>query len=279
MTDRGRKGMKTVQGTGRSYQLVQKTKRKDIDGVIYLVAGEKDLWVKLLKDKSAEKEREVRSQITNGYGTFFDIPLDIVTDSGGFIGYTFKGDEMDVVQPKAETVPASKKQKRKTEKKQSTAASVFNDSYIEEPMKKNRIFDSAGNSMITIIGLLVWGLLLFSLNYFWLDSIIWEKFSGNMNEQHMQGCVAFSMHGIIPGIIGAALIFKIMKKMLNKSVSVMMAVILETGIYLASVLFSDILIGMIVGIIIAVVGTVQEYMGTIVVIIVCILILKEIVRK
>ena len=55
--------MKTVQGIYRQYQLVEKTKRKDLDGVVYLVAGERNLWVKLLKDKSSTKREQINSLI------------------------------------------------------------------------------------------------------------------------------------------------------------------------------------------------------------------------
>ena len=55
--------MKVVQGNYRQYQLVDKTRKKDIDGIRYLIAGERNLWAKLLRDKSETKKAEIYNLI------------------------------------------------------------------------------------------------------------------------------------------------------------------------------------------------------------------------
>lgn len=269
--------MKTVQGTGRSYQLVQKTKRKDIDGVIYLVAGEKDLWVKLLKDKSSQKEMEVRSQITNGYGSFFDIPLDIVMDSSGFLGYTFKGQEMDVVPVKEENVTMSHKQVPKLVRDTSNnRASAFDNSY---QLKKKDTSNTVNNRIITLLGLFMCGLLLFSLNYFWLNGNIWKKVGRYIGYNNAQGCVTFSLHGIVPGIVGIGIIINTMKQVVSRPVHVGKAVTMEIAIFFISVILADFFIALLVVVITAAVGTVQEYMSTIIMVIAVVFIVKGLLKK
>ena len=106
--------MKTVQGVYRQYQLVDKTKKKDLDGVVYLVAGERSLWVKLLKDRSAAKKNEIMGLISIGASAGFEKPLEIVNDSKGFAGYTFRGPEMEIVPEKA--VQDKRKKQKKNDK-------------------------------------------------------------------------------------------------------------------------------------------------------------------
>lgn len=93
--------MKTVWGDSQQYQLVRKTRRDDIDGTHYLVAGKEDLWIKLLKDRSPERERSVRKMIETGKGRQLEKPLEVVRDEKGFAGYTFKGPKMQVVPEKS----------------------------------------------------------------------------------------------------------------------------------------------------------------------------------
>ena len=65
--------MKVVQGNYRQYQLVDKTRKKDIDGIRYLIAGERNLWAKLLRDKSETKKAEIYNLITRNGSTGFEM--------------------------------------------------------------------------------------------------------------------------------------------------------------------------------------------------------------
>ena len=93
--------MKVVQGNYRQYQLVDKTRKKDIDGIRYLIAGERNLWAKLLRDKSETKKAEIYNLITRNGSTGFERPIELLTDEKGkFVGYTFYGPDMDIVPEK-----------------------------------------------------------------------------------------------------------------------------------------------------------------------------------
>lgn len=274
--------MKTVQGTNRSYQLVKKTKRKDIDGVIYLVAGEKDIWVKLLKDKSPQKEVEVREQIRNGYGNLFDIPLDVVMDASGFLGYTFTGQEMDVVPVKEENITVTHKPKTKPGFDRSNIKSknvVNNDPINNYQFKREDTFDYWHNGIITLLGLLVCGLLLFSMNYFWLNLVIWQQIANYIGYNLAQGCLTFSLKGIVPGIVGVAVIITVMKRIPGQSLHIVNVLVIELFAFLIGVLAADVCIALLVVIMTAVIGTVQEYMSTIIMVIVIIYIIKRLLKR
>lgn len=75
--------MKVVQGNYRQYQLVDKTRKKDIDGIRYLIAGERNLWAKLLRDKSETKKAEIYNLITRNGSTGFERPIELLTDEKG----------------------------------------------------------------------------------------------------------------------------------------------------------------------------------------------------
>lgn len=173
--------MKTVQGVSRQYQLVDKTKRKDLDGVVYLVAGERNLWVKLLKDRSDAKRNEIINAINIGRAAGFVKPLEAVSDAKGFAGYTFIGPEMEVVPEKIipeKTVPdKSKKQKQS--------------------------HSSFGSEAAQILTLTAAGAAMFALTMLFLDkalvSMIYIKFSAAAGD----GCRMLSFSGIVPSIAGA----------------------------------------------------------------------------
>lgn len=280
--------MKTVQGTNRSYQLVQKTKRKDIDGVIYLVAGEKDIWVKLLKDKSPQKETEVREQIRNGYGNLFEIPLDVVTnDASGFLGYTFKGEEMEVVPVKVVPPTVSHKPTPKpkiesgniNEKKGVSYEQNISYQNSDYQQKRKNTLDNWHNKTIILIGLFVCGLLLFAMNYFWLNFTIWQQLANYIGYAFAQECLTFSLMGIVPGIMGAAVVITVMKRVMSKPVHIVYALITEMIAFAMGVLMADFCIALLVVIITAVIGTVQEYMGAIIMVIVIIYIIKGLLKR
>lgn len=275
--------MKTVQGENRSYQLVQKTRRKDIDGIIYLVAGEKDIWVKILKDRSQQKEMEVRNQIANGYGAMFDIPLDIVMDSSGFTGYTFKGQEMEIVPVREENIRIPKEiygqdSGRSTEnvKKQN---SLSDEVKIKQKRDHGQTSNIAKEPIIVLSGLILCGLLLFGINYFWLNMVIWKKFSAYIGNSIVQGGIRLSLNGIIPGVVGIAIIINALKHVIRHPIHVRKVLVLEIIIYLVSVFLTDIILALLVVIITAVLGTVQEYQSTIIIVIVVIFIIRGTLKK
>lgn len=199
--------MKTVQGVSRQYQLVDKTKRRDLDGVVYLVAGERNLWVKLLKDRSDAKRNEIINAISIGRGAGFVKPLEAVSDAKGFAGYTFIGPEMEVVPEKIipeKTVPdKSKKQKQPDRGNQLVnQPGNFGGGMNPPPVPQPRSSYGLGAGQILI--LTVTGAVMFALTLLFLDkalvSMIYMKFSAAAGD----GCRMLSFGGIVPSIAGVA---------------------------------------------------------------------------
>lgn len=269
--------MKTVQGTTRSYQLVQKTKRRDVDGIIYLVAGEKDIWVKILKDKSAQKEQEVLEQIANGYGAMFDNPLEIVRDSSGFLGYAFQGEEMDVIPVQEEKKKKSRKMPEETLEKESKKRSQ-KQKREEEIFTQQEYSPNTGNKTIMIV-LILWGLVLFAANFLGLNTGIWANMIAYAGTSIASGCDVLSLHGILPSLCGGVVAFKILKRVLEHSFPAGVLLVIETVIFLGSVFIVDVIIAFIVIAVLAVLGTVQEYMGVIIVIGAIIFMVKGLLKK
>lgn len=274
--------MKTVRGTNRSYQLVQKTKKRDIDGVIYLVAGERNLWVKLLKDKSQQKEMEVRKQIVDGYGPLFEVPLDVVMDASGFIGYTFIGREMEIVPVREERVhekrnhteiPDMESRPRK-EKMRHRDRKKYPDNVTE-----TRRRGLAYGGVIVWLGLILCGLILFALNYFWFNTKVWQNISGYVSWRIVEGCMTFSLHGIVPGIVGIASVIQLIKHISIGSIHVGKAIILECICFFISILITDIIITLAAVLVIAVCGTVQQYMSSIITFLVLIFLAKSLLKR
>lgn len=267
--------MKTVQGVYRQYQLVDKTKKKDLDGVVYLVAGERSLWVKLLKDRSAAKREEIVSLISRGAFSGFEKPLEIVNDKKGFAGYTFRGPEMEIVpektkpekRPKPEKMPKQEK-RPKPDKKQNTAMSPGG---FESPGTRPAASSMSGAQQLLI--LILTGIVLFVLTLLlnnWLVRMVYENFSQTAGE----GCKMLSFGGILPAIVGVAILVIYQKAFGWKMSSIPVYIVFAILAFLCGAAAAYGLIGILCVLVISIFGVVQAYQSVIVTIIVLIILAK-----
>lgn len=173
-------GMKILHSATREYQLVSSTRKKDVDGTIYLVAGEKDLWVKILNNRSAQTEKLVEEYIQTGIGSFFDTPVEIVRDGSKFMGYSFHGQEMKVVPITEPSQPSSAPSAPKGKVKP----------------------DSLIVLVVTVISVL-----LFALNYIHFNRVFLNIVNKKCVEMVYQGCSLLSVHGVLGGIAGIAAVY------------------------------------------------------------------------
>ena len=184
--------MKTVQGICRQYQLVEKTKRKDLDGVVYLVAGERNLWVKLLKDKSSTKREQINSLICQGQSTGFERPLEIVTNEKGvFSGYTFHGPDMEIIPEKSKESYTEQKHLPQfhTSQKNISHSKILQEQMPGSKIQQKQVFSSAGMS-----GALQWiilggiGAILFAALALFLDKCFLDLIYTNVSTVAATGC-------------------------------------------------------------------------------------------
>ena len=204
--------MKTVQGRTKEYQLVTKTKQKDVDGVIYLVAGEKSLWVKLLKDRSAGKQVEIQRLIKKHESTGFDIPLEIVTDAKGFAGYTFDGIEMDVV---PETTITKKKTMDTTLPRKNKKQDDFLTDIQDQPGYSGISQGISSGSQLLVLAII--GVAMTALTFLFLHGWVINFIYYHMSDVAGAGCQRLSIGGIVPSVVG--LIFLIIYlKSLGKNI-------------------------------------------------------------
>lgn len=213
--------MKVVRGTISEYQLVEKTKRKDIDGVAYLVAGERSLWVKLLKDRSSSKHAEIVRLISEGKSTGFEKPLEVVTDGRGFAGYTFEGKEMDVVpvispekkKKPAPVSPKSSKPEYDFETEPIGRSNNLKDEWLKADQKTEPLSESFKYLLFVLTSIVLSVCLVAFLN----DKIAYYIYAF-VSEAAGQGCAVLSIHGVLPASIG--LVVQILfHKSLGKSAS------------------------------------------------------------
>ena len=200
--------MKTVQGIYRQYQLVEKTKRKDLDGVVYLVAGERNLWVKLLKDKSSTKREQINSLICQGQSTGFERPLEIVTnEKGAFAGYTFHGPDMEIIPEKSKESYTEQKHLPQfhTSQKNISHSNILQEQMPGSQIQQKQVFSSAGMSgahqWIILGGI---GAILFAALALFLDKCFLDLIYTNVSTVAATGCATLSFGGILPGIVGIA---------------------------------------------------------------------------
>lgn len=178
--------MKVVQGNYRQYQLVDKTRKKDIDGIRYLIAGERNLWAKLLRDKSETKKAEIYNLITRNGSTGFERPIELLTDEKGkFVGYTFYGPDMDIV----------------PEKKQDTGIPPVNNPDIPD-FSKPPVSTSGSTSGVTqLIILVVIGVLMLFIMKNLLNRYLLIFIYENISQVAGEGCARLSFDGILPGLL------------------------------------------------------------------------------
>lgn len=265
--------MRALQGKNREYQLVQKTKQKDIDGTIYLVLGEKDIWVKILNEKNPEKEREVELQMERGYGPFFDAPIDVVKENGKFAGYAFLGKEMEAVLP--DPLPA-RNNKRRKEKKTSELRKTGNmdiDSFQHRSQRREQL----GTIQILVL-LLVACTFLCVLYYFALNNMVAGIIATFFSYDVSNGFLVLGMKGIIPCLAGVTSVLFIMRKHGNKPSSIALTLLLCIFAFAVGIILMDFLITVIVFLLVMLVGTVQQNISIIIGGVILILIIKSLLQ-
>lgn len=259
--------MKTVQGIYRQYQLVEKTKRKDLDGVVYLVAGERNLWVKLLKDKSSTKREQINSLICQGQSTGFERPLEIVTnEKGAFAGYTFHGPDMEIIPEKSKESYTEQKHLPQfhTSQKNISHSNILQEQMPGSKIQQKQVFSSAGMSgahqWIILGGI---GAILFAALALFLDKCFLDLIYTNVSTVAATGCATLSFGGILPGIVGIAGLLLYQKSFGRNINSVPVYCI---AAIMAFVIFAALtygIVGVLCVLITGIFGVVQAYQGVI----------------
>lgn len=275
--------MKTVQGVYRQYQLVDKTKKKDLDGVVYLVAGERSLWVKLLKDRSAEKREEIIGLISRGASSGFEKPLEIVNDSKGFAGYTFRGPEMEIVPEK--TVPdKTKKTKKKenpgfggpTNNQLGNFSGGFNPPPLNNSTGKN--FGSAMSKAQQFLILGITGAVMFALTLL-LDNWLVQMIYTGVSQTAGEGCGLLSFSGILPAVVGVVLLILYQRAFGWKMNSIPVYIVFAVLAFLCGVAGAYAIIGVLCVLVISIFGVVKAYQSVIVTVIVLIILAKALIPR
>ena len=271
--------MKTVQGAYRQYQLVDKTKRKDLDGVVYLIAGERDLWVKLLKDHSEAKKNEVMAMIRCGASSGFEKPLEIVTDKKGFAGYTFRGKIMDVVPVKEK--PNSSRPNPSSPNLGSpnlgrpnlgrpNPGSPNSSSSMEGSDKK---INQQGRSCAGVSGgmqyliLAVTTLLMTALTFWVLDSWVIDLMYRKVSSSVGEGSALLSMRGIIPAVGGTVMMLSLRKVFGSRIDAVCPYIFFAILAFLLGIMATYVAIEVICVLVIRILGVVKAYQSVIVMVI------------
>lgn len=255
--------MKIVNGAISQYQLVDKTKQKDLDGVRYLVAGEKSLWVKILKDRSVSKRIEIEQLIERGISSGFEKPLEIIFDNKGFAGYTFEGPQMDVVpvrEQKKETAPPLEKIGDKS------AETVEKEAVI---LPKKVPSTGIQYLILVAVGAILFWLMLNGIND-WIIRYIYFNISNAAGE----GCDILSIHGILPaavGVTGMILYHRILGKKIS-SVPIYAGVTVIA--FIVGMTLAYALIGLLCAIVVGIFGVAKAYQSVIITIIVLLILLK-----
>lgn len=267
--------MKTVQGICRQYQLVEKTRRKDLDGVVYLVAGERNLWVKLLKDKSAVRREQINTLICQGQSAGFERPLEIVTnEKGAFAGYTFRGPDMEIV-PEKNTGNRSENYFENYGQKQNNMESP-------EKNRRNRI-EKQALKRAGMSGAMQWlllggiGLILFALLALFMDKWFLNLIYSNFSEIAAAGCEKLSFGGIFPGGVGIAGLLLYQKGFGRNMNSVPVYCIMAVLAFAVFAALTYGAVGVLSVLITGIFGMVQAYQGVILSVIVLIIIGKAVI--
>ena len=271
----GGRWMKIVQSTYRQYQLVDKTKKKDLDGVVYLVAGEKNLWVKMLKDKSAAKREQIAMMISQGSYAGFEKPLEIVNDGkGAFVGYTFRGPDMEIVPEKVISNKTGESSRSKKTKISSTLSSQM-------PSQTN--FGTSQNNSLNMSNFLQWlilgivGVIMFILMKFVLNQWLLTMIYTGISQVAAEGCAKLSFGGILPGVGGIAGLLFFHNRFGKDRDSVPVYCLLAVVAFLAGAIAVYAVVGVICVIVIRIFGVVQAYQSVILTVIVLAVVVKYLI--
>ena len=251
--------MKVVQGNYRQYQLVDKTRKKDIDGIRYLIAGERNLWVKLLRDKSETKKAEIYNLITRNGSTGFERPIELLTDEKGkFVGYTFYGPDMDIV----------------PEKKQDTGIPPVNNPDIPD-FSKPPVSTSGSTSGITqLIILVVIGVLMLFIMKNLLNRYLLIFIYENISQVAGEGCARLSFDGILPGAVGVAALVLYQRKTGGDMDTIQKYCLMAVLSFAAGALITYVVIGIICVLVIGIFGVVKTYQSVIFTVIIAAVLIK-----
>lgn len=264
--------MKTVRGVYKQYQLVEKTKKKDLDGVVYLVAGERSLWVKLLKDRSAAKQNEIMRVIAGRGMAGFEKPLEIVNDSRGFAGYTFRGPEMEIVPEKK--IPESNKGQNLTfgfQKPENNQKDSFSENSGFSYNSGNREPQSSSVSKSQqFLVLILTGIIMAALNLLFLNNLWITLIYNLISETAGEGCQLLSVGGILPVAAGIAVLFLYHRSFGGKTDSFITYIAGAVIAFLVGEVAAYGIIGILYILILVIFGAVQAYQSVIVTVIVVI---------
>lgn len=271
--------MKIVQGIQRQYQLVDKTKRKDLDGVVYLVAGEKNLWVKLLKDKSVSKKGQIAMLISCGGSAGFEKPLEIVTDSkGAFVGYTFRGTDMEIVPEK--NLGTNKKNKKSgfsydngvsagaefgSNTKNKPMENPSAEGHYGMPMETRKTGENLGACKWLALGII--GVLMFVLLELIFDKWLLVLIYTNISQVAGEGCAQLSFGGLLPGVVGISGMLLYQKGFGKNINSLSVYCVMAVVSFVSGVLLTYAVIGVICALAIGIFGIVKTYQTVIVTVI------------
>lgn len=276
--------MKTVQGVYKQYQLVEKTKRKDLDGVVYLVAGERSLWVKLLKDRSAAKREEVAGLISRGGFSGFEKPLEIVNDSRGFAGYTFRGPEMEIV-PEKEIPDKSKKEKKNQvpefggplNQKPGNFSGKLNPPPLNMGNKRQTGTLLSRPQQFLILGLT--GAVLFAFTLLFLDNWLVQLIYAGISQTAGEGCELLSFDGILPSIAGVIVLILYQRSFGHKMDSLPAFIVFAALAFLCGEAAAYGIIGVLCVLVIRIFGVVKTYQSVILTVIVLVFLVKIMIPK
>lgn len=264
--------MKVLQGVTRQYQLVDRTKTKDIDGIRYLVAGESNLWVKILKDKSVAKKIEIEHLISAGGFSGFEKPLETVSDHRGFVGYTFIGPEMDVVP--VTPVPAPSENERKHKEKKIQKREAEQERLFEgRPTSKEPVSNELKNIL-----LVVWGLLLVGATISYLHRSFIRIINDQFSQVAAQGCAVLSINGIIPAIVGVMVLIAC-RKICTRVQSLFLLTVSAILLFFVGLILGYTVIGVLSVLVTSIFGVAKAYESVIILVITLIVLAKIIFVK
>jgi hypothetical protein len=208
------------------YNLNTASKKSEADGDSYRIEGQPNMWVKVLKDNSKNKELEIRQQIGfGGYGA----PMEVVYSSRGkFAGYTYEMEE-------AEPIPEWNNEA---------------DFTAAPPKSKSKLtqkgwFKIAASVVLTML------LALLNLKVFYPAYL--RVLLRNFSEQTVSGCRVLSFSGMT-GVIGGVVLMFVFGHRLIERIDGILYVIFEGLAFLAGVLLVDLVITVLV---LAVIGAVS----------------------
>lgn len=247
--------MKSVTSEYRmKYNLNTESRKSECDGDSYKIEGQPNMWVKLLKDNSKNKELEIRQQIELGGG--YGSPREIVySGRGKFAGYVYEVEESSwdlVPDPDPDIDIAPKPESPKTDFMQTNIV---------------KILLSAG-----------FGILLSVLNIKVLYYVYISFLLNNFPEEVASGSAMLSCSGAT-GLLGGIALMVLFGLHFMKQMEGILFVIFEGIAFLLGILLVDFIITVLVCSFLGIVSLLKAVLPVVITIGIVIMLVKMLIRK